>query len=52
MYKDSESDRWIQIATVHGAVGDCGDADFPGIYIRLDDPSVYNFIFLTIFQKG
>ena len=52
MYQDSESDRWIQIATVQGAIRDCGDLDFPGIYIRLDDPSVFNFIFLTIFPKG
>ncbi len=52
MYQNSETDSWIQIATVHGAVRDCGDSDFPGIYIRLDDPTVFNFIFPTIFPKG
>jgi hypothetical protein len=34
----------IQIATVHGAVRECGDVDFPGIFIRLDDPKIWNFI--------
>jgi secreted trypsin-like serine protease len=44
MYLDSEIDRWIQIATVHGGIRDCGDIDFPGLYIRLDAPDVFNFI--------
>jgi len=44
MYFNSEIDRWIQIATVHGGIRDCGDVDFPGLYIRLDDPVVLNFI--------
>ncbi len=45
MYQDVEQDqRWSQIAIVQGAVRDCGDIDFPGIYIRVDDPSILNFI--------
>ena len=44
MYHNLETDQWIQIATVQGGIRDCGDEDFPGIYIRLDDPSVYSFI--------
>jgi len=36
--------RWVQVALVQGAARDCGDIDFPGIYIRLDDPSIFNFI--------
>jgi len=46
MYQDLERKafKWIQIATVQGSVRDCGDVDFPGIYVRLDEPSVYNFI--------
>ena len=45
MYQDVEQDlRWSQIAIVQGAVRDCGDLDFPGIYIRVDDPSILNFI--------
>jgi hypothetical protein len=27
-----------------GAVRDCGDEEYPGIYVRLDHPSVWNFI--------
>jgi hypothetical protein len=27
-----------------GAVRDCGDDEYPGIYVRLDHPSVWNFI--------
>ena len=46
MYQDfaGEASKWFQIATVQGSVRDCGDVDFPGIYVRLDDPSVFNFI--------
>ncbi len=45
MYQDLERDqRWIQIATVQGGIRDCGDPDYPGLYIRLDDPSVLEFI--------
>ncbi len=44
MYLDSDIDRWIQIATVYGGIRDCGDIDFPGLYIRLEDPEVFNFI--------
>ncbi len=44
MYLDSDMDQWIQIATVHGGIRDCGDIDFPGLYIRLDDPDVFNFV--------
>ena len=49
MYQDVEQDqRWIQIGIVQGAFRDCGDVDFPGIYVRLDDPSIFNFIRLAI----
>jgi secreted trypsin-like serine protease len=47
MYK-AEQRRYIQIATVEGGVGDCGDRDYPGIYVRLDHPSIWNFIATTI----
>ncbi len=49
MYNDLERDgRWIQIATVDGAIRGCGDPDYPGSFIRLDDPSIFNFIRSTI----
>ncbi len=34
----------IQIAVVQGGVRNCGDIDYPGIFVRLDDPGVLNFI--------
>ncbi len=34
----------IQIAVVQGGVRNCGDIDYPGIFVRLDDPAVLNFI--------
>jgi hypothetical protein len=27
---DEETRRWVQIATVQGGLGECGDIDFPG----------------------
>jgi hypothetical protein len=27
-----------------GGVGECGDEDYPGIYVRLDHPSIFTFI--------
>jgi hypothetical protein len=49
MYQDLEKDqRWVQIATVQGAIRNCGDVDYPGLFIRLDDPSIFSFIRSTI----
>ena len=47
MFKDDDG-KFIQIATVEGGVGECGDKDYPGIFVRLDHPSVWNFIAATI----
>ena len=47
-YFDTELSSWVIIATVQGGIRDCGDTDFPGLYVLLDDPSVLNFIFATI----
>jgi len=45
MHQDLERDNlWVQIATVKGGFRDCGDPAYPGLYIRLDDPSVFHFI--------
>jgi len=52
MYRDSDKDHWIQIATVQGGIRDCGDVDFPGLYIRLDDPGVFKFIKSVISSTG
>jgi len=34
----------LQIALVHGGVGECGDHRYPGIYVRVDAPEIYEFI--------
>jgi hypothetical protein len=34
----------FQIAVVQGGIRTCGDTDYPGIFVRLDDPEVLNFI--------
>jgi hypothetical protein len=34
----------IQIATVEGGIRECGDFDYPGIFVRLDDPTVFAFV--------
>ena len=44
MILDLETQRWVQIGTVQGAVGACGEIKFPGIFVRLDDPAVSSFI--------
>ncbi len=44
MYQDSLMDHWIQIAIVQGAIRDCGDPEYPGLYVRLDDPNILSFI--------
>jgi hypothetical protein len=52
MYKDFDSGKFIQIATVSNGVGECGDDEYPGIYVRLTDPSVLSFIMSTIQGEG
>jgi secreted trypsin-like serine protease len=44
MFKDDESGKFFQIATVRGAVGQCGERDYPGIFVRVDNPSIWKFI--------
>ena len=49
MFLNRLNSSWIQFATVQGSVGDeCGDVDYPGIYVRLDHSSVLSFIASTI----
>ena len=52
MYKDFDSGKYIQIATVSSGVRECGDDEYPGIYVRLTDPSVLSFIMSTIQGEG
>ena len=36
--------KYIQIAIVQGAVNECGDKNFPGIYIRVGNRDILEFI--------
>ena len=48
MYKDLTDRKYIQIATVEGGVGDCGDESYPGIFVRLNHPSILEFVSSTM----
>lgn len=37
-----------QIASVQGGIDQCGSIDFPGIFIRFDDPKIHSFIFSMV----
>jgi secreted trypsin-like serine protease len=41
---DFDSKRYQQLGVVHGSVSNCGQSAFPGIYVRLDDPTIFNFL--------
>ena len=41
--------QWVQVGLVHGAVGQCASSDFPGIYGRVEDKEVHDFINETAF---
>ena len=51
MYKDEDFEKYIQIGTVRGAVGECGEKDYPGIFVRVDHPSIWKFISSIIQTK-
>ncbi len=51
MYKDDDTGKYIQIATVRGGVGECGDDEYPGIFVRVDHPSIWKFISSTVKSK-
>ena len=39
----SSEKRYIQIGTIHGSVESCSNR-YPGIYVRLEEPSVLEFL--------
>ena len=41
---DPRNPRWVQLGIVHGSVGPCASADFPGIYSRVEDKQILDFI--------
>ena len=36
--------RWILVASVEGQIGECGNHDYPGIYVRISQKDVFSFI--------
>ena len=43
MYVEDDG-KFVQIAIVEGGVGGCGYDEYPGIFVRLDHPSIWSFI--------
>ena len=43
-----EDKTFVQLGVVHGSVGQCGSAKFPGIYARLEDPEIFDFVTDTL----
>jgi len=39
------------VAVVHGGVGACGDSRYPDIYVRVDNPEIFNFIHSQIDEE-
>ena len=48
--QDSPVLAGTQVATVQGGVDNCGSIDFPSLYIRLDDPDIFNFIMAILLK--
>lgn len=35
---------YIQVGVLHGGVGQCGNSVYPGIYARLEDKEILDFV--------
>ena len=46
----TDEPHWVQLGIVHGSVGRCASVDFPGIYARLEDKDILDFIKLNAFD--
>ena len=46
---DDSDWKFRQIGVVHGSAASCDGSRFPGIFVRLDDPEVLNFIQREVF---
>ena len=40
----SEENKYVQIGIVSGGIGQCGDPNFPGVYVRLENKLALSFI--------
>jgi secreted trypsin-like serine protease len=43
-FYDFDNYRYQQVGVVHGSIYSCGQSPFPGIYVRLDDPAIFDFL--------
>jgi len=43
-FYDTDKYHYRQVGVVHGSVSHCGQSAFPGIYVRLDDPAIFDFL--------
>ncbi len=44
-YSTSTRDpKYVQVGVVSGGIGKCGDRNFPGVYVRVDNEHVLSFI--------
>ena len=39
---------YYQVAIVHGSAGGCGNKEWPTVFVKLDDPVIWNFVTSTI----
>ena len=44
MIYDWKTHRWTLMASVEGQIGDCGNPDYPGLYVRISQKDVFDFI--------
>ena len=44
MIYDWKTRRWTLVASVEGQIGECGNRDYPGIYVRISQKEVLSFI--------
>ena len=52
MYEAIPNDaHHVQVGVVRGGIGECGDVNFPDIYIRLDDHEILSWIYRVAFGK-
>ena len=43
---------YTQLGLVVGGIGECADVRFPGIYVRVDHPEIFDFINGILLEEG
>ncbi len=41
---DDSTEKYEQVGIVQGGVSECGDEDYPGVFVRVGDREILNFI--------